>query len=98
MSSYLDQPTVEEQLAAYMKSEDLELDIERLRNEYHLDGCKVPLRDELREEAIKEQREWLEDRALCESEGHVFHESADGENGVSYLDCDRCGIHFRCQW
>ena len=33
MSSYLDQPTVEAQLASYRESEDLELDIDRLRNE-----------------------------------------------------------------
>ena len=98
MSSFLDQPTVGEQLTAYLESEDLEMDIKRLDNEYRLDGCEVPPREKLREEAIKEQREWLENRAMCESEGHIFHESTDGENGVSNLDCDRCGIHFRCQW
>lgn len=98
MSSYLDQPTVEKQLAAYMESDDLELDIDLVCNEYHLDGYKPPSREELREEVIENKREQLENRALCEAEGHVYYETADGENGVSYLDCDRCGIHFRCQW
>ena len=98
MSSYLNQPNVEKQLAEYAESEELEMDISWLRNEYHLDGKKLPSEDKLREEAIKEKCEWLENRALCEADGHVYHETADGENGVSYLDCDRCGMHFRCQW
>ncbi len=98
MSSYLDQPNVESRLATYMESEDLELDIDRLRNEYHQNGWNMPPPEELRDEAIKEQREWLENLALCETEGHLLEETADGENGTSDLYCNRCGFSQHIQW
>jgi len=98
MSSYLDQPTVETRLAAYMESEDLELDIDRLCNEYQQNGWNMPSQEELRDEAIKEQREWLENLALCETEGHLLEETTDGENGTSDLYCNRCGFSQHIQW
>ncbi len=98
MSSYLDKPTVEERLAAYMKTEDLEMDIDRLRNEYACHGWRIPSQKELRDEAVREQREWLKHLALCETEGHQWRETADGENGTSDLYCDRCGFSQHIQW
>jgi hypothetical protein len=98
MSGYLDQPTVETRLAAYLESGDLELDIDRLRNEYRQNGWIMPTQEELRAEAIKEQREWLENLTLCENEGHLLEETADGENGTSDLYCKRCGFSQHIQW
>jgi DNA (cytosine-5)-methyltransferase 1 len=99
MSSYLDKPTLKERLKAYQESEDFELDIARLENEYRQNGWNIPSREDLVMEALKEQREWLENLELCETEGHHWQEdNADAENGRSDLHCDRCGFSQRIQW
>lgn len=98
MSSYSDRPTVEKQLAAYLESEDLEMDISWLENEYRQNRREIPRLKELRNEAVKAHKEQLENLARCEAEGHQLEETADGENGTSDLHCDRCGYTQHIQW
>ena len=65
MSGYLDQPTAETRLAAYLESGDLELDIDRLRNEYRQNGWIMPTREELRYEAINTQVLYINTLRAC---------------------------------
>lgn len=99
MSSYLDKPTLEERLEAYKQSEDFELDVSALKNEYQQNGWPMPSEGDLRNEALKYQKEWLEEYGRCETEGHVFEEkNVDAENGRCVLECERCGFSQTIQW
>ncbi len=99
MSSYLDKPTLDERLEAYKQSEDFLIDISVLQNEYQQNGWPMPSEDELRAEALKNQKEWIENYGRCETEGHAWQEDqVDGENGRSRLECTRCGLSHTIQW
>lgn len=98
MSNYLDAPTVKTRLSAYMQTADFEMDVSCLRNEYELRGRAVPSEDALRKEVLREKEDWLERLSRCESKGHQWSETADGENGISILECGRCGMTHHCQW
>lgn len=98
MNDYLDKPTLEERLEAYLKSEDYEQDLYLKAQEYEDAHMPVPPDEQLREQVIADKRAWLEVYAVCESEGHAWEEIADAENGTSDLDCTRCGEHHFLQW
>lgn len=98
MRDYLDKPTIKEQLEGYLESEDLEMDIDGLKNEYVCQGQQIPHEDCLCNEAVANMRKHLENLAVCKSEGHQLQETADPENGTSDLSCDRCGYHETLQW
>ena len=98
MRGYFEKPTAAERLAEYMQSDELAEDIGVLKNEYHCSGQAVPSEAQLRSEATMQKQKWLEQLEICEVEGHQFTETADGENGTSDLDCNRCGMTFHCQW
>lgn len=93
-----DYQTAEEWLAAYIESEDLELDIDWLRNEYLQTGQPIPTQEELRGEAVNGMKTWLASFMICKINGHQLEETAGGENGISDLFCNCCGFSHRFQW
>ena len=98
MSDWQEKETFEERLEAYLQSDDFQMDIESLKHEYERYGTAIPSIEKLNQEATDNAKVWLDKLNHCESEGHHFTETADAENGVSYLECDNCGMTQRCQW
>ena len=54
--------------------------------------------DEIREYLIGQHRAYAEKCMECEDQGHDWEEIADGENGLSELDCHRCGESMTLSW
>ncbi len=91
--------SIEEQLEDYKNSEQFTEDISWYENECFLEGRPVPSDEEIPTILLAEKKAQLEAQMLCDTQGHRYEEvNADGENGRSDLDCQRCGQVFRCQW
>ena len=54
--------------------------------------------DEIRDYLIERHRAYVEKCMECEEQGHDWEEIADGENGISELDCQRCGESMTLSW
>lgn len=90
---------LEKRLERYLQSEDFQMDIGALVNEYQSQGLPVPPEEQLREEAAADARKCLETMMICEARGHLWKEKdADPENGTSTLSCRRCGAEEYLRW
>lgn len=99
MLDYLKMTSLQERLEAYKQTEEFEMDISILKNDYHCNGRPIPSEDELRAMVISNMEEWLKDQEICETQGHSLYENnPDIENGTSDLHCDRCGWSQRLYW
>lgn len=54
--------------------------------------------DEIREYLIERHRAYVEKCMACEEQGHDWQETADPENGISEMDCQRCGETMTLSW
>lgn len=98
MNECFNKQTMAERLDAYLSSDDFGLDMHLKSQEYLDADLPVPSSEEIRNQVIAEKLAWMEDRALCESEGHAWIETADPENGTSDFNCVRCGEHQLLHW
>ena len=89
---------LEKRLEQYLQSEDFELDVGALANDYWAQRIPSPPMEQLREEAAAEARKCLETMMICEAKGHLWKEKADPENGTSTLSCHRCGAEEHLRW
>ena len=90
---------LEKRLERYLQSEDFQMDIGALVNEYQSQGFPVPPEGQLREEAAADARKCLETMMICEAKGHLWKgKDADPENGTSTLSCRRCGAEEHLRW
>ena len=90
---------LEKRLERYLQSEDFQMDIGALVNEYQSQGLPVPPEEQLREEAAADARKCLETIMICEAKGHLWKgKDADPENGTSTLSCHRCGAEEHLRW
>ena len=89
---------LEKRLEAYLRSDDFQLDMIDLADDYRLQGLPVPPADQLRQEAASEAERCLETILTCERKGHLWKEKADPENGCSELTCRRCGKTENLRW
>lgn len=89
---------LEKRLEAYLRSDDFQLDMNDLANDYRLQGLPIPPEDQLRQEAAIEAEKCLENILICERKGHLWKERADPENGTSTLSCRRCGAEEHLRW
>ena len=94
----VDRAELDKRLSAYIRSDDLQLDIADLAEDYRCQDLPVPPAEQLREEAIAEARKCLETVMACEAKGHLWKERADSENGTSTLTCRRCGTSEDLSW
>ncbi len=90
--------TLEERLAEYMRSDEFQMDINEIVQDYQMQGLPVPPAEQLQAEAVSEARKCLETIMICEEKGHLWVERADPENGRSELTCHRCGAVENLQW
>lgn len=98
MNDYLDKPTLEERLAAYLSSEEFGQDMYLKALEYADANTPVPPAEQLRSQVIADKVAWLETYDKCETEGHAWKETADPENGTSDFHCVRCGERRLLHW
>ena len=90
---------LEKRMEQYLQSEDFQMDIGALVNDYQAQGLPVPPKEQLREEAAAEARKCMEAMMICEAKGHLWKEKdADPENGTSTLSCRRCGAEEHLRW
>ncbi len=89
---------LEKRLKSYMQTDDFQLDIALIAEDYYMQGLPVPPKEQLRAEAISEARKSLKIIMTCEAKGHLWSERADPENGTSELTCRRCGKTEHLQW
>ncbi len=89
---------LEKRLAEYMQTDDFALEVNDLACDYRYQGLPVPPKEELLKEAADEARKCLRNIMVCEKKGHLWHETADPENGTSDLTCRRCGTVEHCRW
>ncbi|WP_300603957.1 hypothetical protein [uncultured Oscillibacter sp.] len=90
---------LEKRMEQYLQSEDFQMDIGALVNDYQSQGLPVPPEEQLREEAAAEARKCIETMMICEAKGHLWNEKdADPENGTSTLYCSRCGVEEHLRW
>ena len=54
--------------------------------------------DEIRAFLIERHRAYVEKCMACEEQGHDWQETADPENGISELDCQKCGELITLSW
>lgn len=54
--------------------------------------------DEIRDYLIERHRAYVEKCMACEEQGHDWQEIADPENGISEMDCQRCGESMTLSW
>ena len=89
---------LKKRLEAYLRSDDFQLDMNELANDYRSQGLPVPPEDQFRQEAAAEAEKCLETILICERKGHLWKEKADPENGCSELACRRCGMTETLRW
>lgn len=98
MNEILKEPTAEQRVVAYIRSECFQQDIGIIQNEYATEGKPIPPLSELKQEALSSFLAWLAVYEQCETRDHRWVETADAENGRSEMSCDRCGESHVFYW